>query len=87
MKYSTDPSTGPKTVEGKEKSRLNALKHGLCSSTVVPEDARLVLGRTEDYFKTLRPQNDFHCWLVSQIALLSVRIDRSERIERTFFLA
>jgi len=35
-------STGPKTAEGKEKSRANALKHGLCSSVIVPEDLALV---------------------------------------------
>src|SRR3954470_10857916 len=71
-------STGPKTPEGKEKSRLNALKHGLCSSAVAPEDALAVRTRMDDYFGTLRPQNHFHCWLVTQIALLSLRIDRCE---------
>jgi hypothetical protein len=75
-------STGPKTAAGKERSRVNALKHGLCSSVVVAEDARLVMGRTNDYFNTLRPQNDLHCWFVSKIALDSIKLDRCERIER-----
>jgi hypothetical protein len=75
-------STGPKTAEGKERSRANALKHGLCASVVVHEDALVVQRRTEEFFKTLRPQNNFHCWLVTEIAVLSVRIDRGERIER-----
>jgi hypothetical protein len=75
-------STGPKTAEGKERSRANALKHGLCASVVVAEDAETVTTRTDEFFKTLKPQNDFHCWLVTQIALESVRIERSERMER-----
>ncbi len=75
-------STGPKTPEGKERSRANALKHGLCASVVVAEDAALVQQRATEFFKTLRPQNHFHCWLVSEIALLSIRIDRAERTER-----
>ena len=75
-------STGPRTPEGKEKSRANALKHGLCSSVVVPEDAAAVQGRAMAYWRTLRPQNEFHSWLVDQIAVLTLRVDRCERIER-----
>jgi hypothetical protein len=75
-------STGPKTDEGKKKSRANSLKHGLCSSVVVAEDADLILGRINEWFFTLKPQNDFHAWLVDQIATISLRIDRAERMER-----
>ena len=75
-------STGPKTEEGKARSRANALKHGLCSSEVVVEDAALIEERTREFFDSLRPQNDWHCWLATEIAVLSVRITRSERIER-----
>jgi hypothetical protein len=75
-------STGPKTAEGKARSRANALKHGLCASVVVAEDAALVQRRSVDFFKTLRPQNHFHCWLVTEIALLTIRIERVERMER-----
>ena len=75
-------STGPKTEEGKARSRANALKHGLCASVIVPEDAQLVQSRARDFFKTLRPQNHFHCWLVTEISLISIRIERCERTER-----
>src|SRR5450432_553348 len=65
-------STGPKTPEGKEKSRANALKHGLCASVVVAEDLELVRGRTLEWFHALKPQNEFHIWLIDEIAILSI---------------
>src|SRR3954468_7214301 len=75
-------STGPKTQEGKQRSRANALKHGLCASVVVAEDARLVQQRTSDWFDALKPQSEFHSWLVDEVAIISLRIDRCERMER-----
>ena len=75
-------STGPKTEEGKQKSRANALKHGLCASVVVAEDAKLIQRRASDWFDALKPQNEYHSWLVDEIAIISLRIDRCERMER-----
>ena len=75
-------STGPKTAEGKERSRANALKHGLCSSVIVPEDLALVRQRADEWYFALKPQNPHQSWLVDQIAIFSIRIDRAERIER-----
>ena len=50
-------STGPKTPEGKERSRANALKHGFCSEVVrAPEDVEAVNNRAKLYFRTLKPQ-------------------------------
>jgi hypothetical protein len=48
----------------------------------MPEDAEAISSRTKDFFDTLRPQNHFHCWLVSEIAVLSFRIERAERMDR-----
>ena len=44
-------STGPKTEEGKDKVRLNALKHGLCAETIVlpHEDADAYQQRLDDW--------------------------------------
>ena len=74
-------STGPKP-ENRSKTRANALVHGLCSSVVNPEDASVVIDRARDFFDTLRPQNHFHCWLVTEIALLTFKIERAERMDR-----
>jgi hypothetical protein len=75
-------STGPKTEEGKQRSRANALKHGLCASVVVAEDAKIVQQRASDWFDALKPQNEYQSWLVDEIAIISLRIDRCERMER-----
>ncbi len=75
-------SCGPKTPEGKERSRRNALKHGLCSSVVVPEDVESFQRRVSEFYYTLKPQNYLHAWMVEQIALFSLRVDRAGRMER-----
>jgi hypothetical protein len=75
-------SIRPMNQDGDDSPRAAALTAGLCASVIIPEDAELVQKRSREYFHTLRPQNNFHCWIVSEVALLSIRIDRDERIER-----
>lgn len=75
-------STGPKTLEGKARSRANALKHGLCASVVVAEDSELIESRARDLYNALKPQNAYHLWVVDIAAVASVRIDRCIRQER-----
>ena len=77
-------STGPKTPEGKDVSRRNRLKHGLCSSVLVAEDPELIQERTKDLFYSLKPQNEFQGWLVDKMAVYTLRIDRAERMERRY---
>jgi hypothetical protein len=75
-------TTRPRTQEGDDSSRVDDLTLNLCASVIMPEDASLVQRRARDFYKTLRPQNHLHCWYVSQISMISIRIDRDERIER-----
>ena len=75
-------STGPRTTEGKSRSRANALKHGLCASAVVPESLELIQARASEWFHPLKPQNEYHAWLVDKITIYSLRVDRGERMER-----
>jgi hypothetical protein len=75
-------STGPRTPEGKDRSRANSLKHGLCATICVPEDTPTIQGRIFELFGPLKPQNEFHTWLVERIAVGTLRIDRCERMER-----
>jgi hypothetical protein len=71
-------STGPKTLEGKEKSRANAYKHGLTGSgTVLPErEAAEVERRAASFAAELNPSGDLAEALVRRAAVLSVRMER-----------
>jgi hypothetical protein len=60
-------STGPKTVEGKAASRLNAVKHGLSSQGYVL-DEDFVERRTEEWGRTFHPSTPREEWVVRAIA-------------------
>ena len=72
-------STGPKTDEGKEKSRANALKHGLTGAGVVlPEqDAVEVERKAAAYARELNASDEIGRDLARQAALNMVRMNRA----------
>ncbi len=72
-------STGPKTTEGKERSRQNSLKHGLTGAGVVvpQEDAAEIERRFETISNELRPSGEISSLLIRRVATLSVRLERS----------
>jgi hypothetical protein len=72
-------STGPKTEEGKEQSRRNALKHGLTGAGVVlPEaDAAAVDRKAAAYARELDATGELGHDLARRAALNAVRMDRS----------
>ena len=71
-------SQGPVTPEGKERSRANALKHGLTGEGVVlpNEDAAEVDRRLVAFQDELQPSGEVGKALVRRAALMSVRMDR-----------
>jgi hypothetical protein len=71
-------STGPNTPEGKERSRQNALKHGLTGAGVVlpNEDAAEVERRLAAYQDELKPSGEVGRALVLRAAVCSVRMER-----------
>ncbi len=75
-------STGPKSEAGKNRSRANALKHGLCSLTVVAETEELIRERTDAFVEEFQPEGEYPLWLAGQAALASLRIERCQRMER-----
>jgi hypothetical protein len=75
-------STGPRSDEGKRKSSMNAIKHGLCASVHTPEDADQIQGRAVDLYYSFKPFTGYQCWALNVAAVCSLRIDRVEAIER-----
>jgi hypothetical protein len=49
---------------------------------VVPESAELIKARTLEMFDSLTPQDEYQVWACNRVALLTIRVDRSERMER-----
>ena len=78
-------STGPRTTEGKEQARRNALKHGLAGAGVVlPDDeSEAIQERLAQWYSSIRPWNPYEVWLTEQIVVASVQIDRCQHEERT----
>ncbi len=76
-------STGPRTAEGKARSRANALKHGLTGEGVVipGEDREAVDARFEGLNAEIDPKTQLGGVLVKRVAMLSVRLDRSYKQE------
>src|SRR4051812_21437932 len=80
-------STGPATAEGKQRSRRNALRHGLTAETVIDslEDAEdysaFELSITADY----DPQSASERELVLRLASLLWRLRRATAIESGLF--
>ena len=71
-------SKGPVSPEGKQRSRANALKHGLTGEGVVlpNEDAAEVDRRLSAFQDELKPSGEVGKALVRRAALMSVRMDR-----------
>ncbi len=71
-------SSGPKTAEGKDASRRNALTHGMAARTLVlpDEEGAVIAARIVAWTPVLLPQDEYDDWLVAEMAVSSVRIDR-----------
>src|SRR5262249_2906947 len=76
-------STGPRTAQGKSRSKFNAVKHGMTAETLVlpGEDANVLNFRLESWINDLQPQNDVEQFLVEQAVHASWRLDRADRAE------
>jgi len=76
-------STGPGSPEGKQKSKLNALKHGATAELVcIPgEDPQAFENWRQDLVAWHQPEGPEECNLVDRIAILQLRLQRIPRAE------
>jgi hypothetical protein len=80
-------STGPVTAEGKRRSSLNALRHGLTGQTVVlPEDDLAAYQKhCAQFHAELKPNGLFETKAVQTIADTYWRLDRIRAMENNLF--
>ncbi len=75
-------STGPKTAEGKERCRGNALTHGLAAAVLLPEGPSEVLAaRVAEWAAVFRPGDPYEAWLLERMAADSLQIERCQAQE------
>jgi hypothetical protein len=80
-------STGPKTPEGKDAVRLNALRHGLLSQEILlrGEDEEALRELDEHLRKELQPVGELENLLVDRIISAYWRLRRLGRVEAGIF--
>ncbi len=76
-------STGPRTPEGKSRSRFNGLQHGLAATVpVLPgEDPAAFQARVDAVMDSFAPQNQVEVELLERVAATSLSLDRATRAE------
>ncbi len=77
-------SRGPTSPEGRERSRRNAMKHGMTGAGVVlpPDDSAEVERRTRAMQAEMAPRTEMGHYLVGRLAELTVRVERCSKQER-----
>ncbi len=74
---------GPKTPEGKSRSAMNALRHGLSASNLLlpGEDAHEYEGHLDGYFATFAPATLPEAQVVAQVGDLAWKLERLTKLE------
>jgi hypothetical protein len=74
-------SKGPTSQAGKDKSRFNALKHGMRAKLPLfpGEDGNAFQARFDSWTKTLEPRDDVERYLVQRAVNVSWQLDRADR--------
>jgi hypothetical protein len=88
MNTISNSQTGPKTPEGKRRSSLNALKHGLTAQS--PQALEVLAGQYEDAYTSVsdkmrayyRPADPLEDELVKRISDCLTRLERARAMER-----
>ena len=80
-------STGPRTEAGKQRSSLNALRHGLTGQTVVlpTEDHSAYERHSQSFLAEYRPKDATETQLVQSLIDTSWRMNRAATVETNLF--
>jgi hypothetical protein len=80
-------STGPRTEAGKQRSKLNALRHGLTGQTVVlpAEDHSAYQRHSQSFLDEYRPQGATETQLVQSLLDTSWQLNRAAAVETNLF--
>ncbi len=80
-------STGPKTPEGKKRSSLNALRHGLSGQIVVlpNEDMQAYLAFGQRLLDDMAPQGELEKQMVQTLVDTQWRLNRGRSVENCMF--
>ena len=80
-------STGPRTEAGKQRSSLNALRHGLTGQTIVlpTEDHSAYERHSQSFLAEYRPKDSTETQLVQSLIDTSWRMNRAAAVETNLF--
>jgi hypothetical protein len=86
-KANAQHSTGPRTEAGKQRSSLNALRHGLTGQTVVlpTEDHSAYERHSQSFLAEYRPKDATETQLVQSLIDTSWRMNRAATVETNLF--
>jgi len=86
-KANAQKSTGPRTEEGKKRSSLNALRHGLTGHTIVlpTEDYAAYQRYSQSFLDDCRPKGAVETQLVQSLIDTSWQLNRAAAIETNLF--
>jgi hypothetical protein len=82
-------STGPKTAEGQERAKMNALKHGLTAREVTSANESVddFNAYYDEFIEMLRPVGAIEEQLAERIIICAWRLRRVYRIDSSLFVA
>ena len=86
-KANAQKSTGPRTEAGKQRSKLNALRHGLTGQTVVlpSEDQSAYQRHSQAFLDEYQPQGATETQLVQSLLDSSWQLNRAAAVETNLF--
>jgi hypothetical protein len=86
-KANAQKSTGPRTEAGKQRSKLNALRHGLTGHTIVlpTEDHSAYQRHSQSFLDEYQPQGATETQLVQSLLDSSWQLNRAAAVETNLF--